>query len=79
MLWVYGHYKDVNSTDVRFWRIKTVPALKGFKWTSVLKKHLDLQVWTKIIRVNIENDNVIQNPYGNSLRSLSFINDYKDF
>ena len=43
LLWVYGHYKCVNyssagivlilqnlkSADVRFWRIKTVPALKG--------------------------------------------------
>ena len=43
MLWVYGHYKYFNSfsagtvfirqnltsVDVRFWRIKTVPALKG--------------------------------------------------
>ena len=42
MLWVYGHYKYFNyfsagsvfrrqnqtSTDVRFWRIKTIPTLK---------------------------------------------------
>ena len=43
MLWVYGHYKYFNSvsvgnvfirqnltsTDVRFWRLKTVPVMKG--------------------------------------------------
>ena len=43
MLWVYGHYKlfnsfsagtdfrrqNLTSKDVRFWRLKTVPALKG--------------------------------------------------
>ena len=43
MLWVYGHWKYVNSfspgtvlirqnltyTDIRVWRIKTVPAFKG--------------------------------------------------
>ena len=43
MSWVYSHYKYFNSsspgtvfirqnltsTDIRFWRIKTVPALKG--------------------------------------------------
>ena len=43
MLWIYGHYKYYNSfsvgtvfirqnltsTDVRLWRIKTVPAVKG--------------------------------------------------
>ena len=46
MLWVYGHYRyyfnsfsagtvfirqNLTSTDVRFWRIKTVPALKGLR------------------------------------------------
>ena len=42
MLWVYGHSlilpargtvfirQNLTSTDVRFWRIKTVPALKGW-------------------------------------------------
>ena len=44
MLWVYNHYtyfnsfgagtvfirQNLTSTNVRFWRIKTVPALKGF-------------------------------------------------
>ena len=38
MLWVYGHYKyikdrlfrqNLTSTDVRFWRIKTVPRWNG--------------------------------------------------
>ena len=47
MLWVYRHYKyfisfgagnvficqNLTSTDVRFWRIKTVPALKGLIYT----------------------------------------------
>ena len=46
MLWVYGHYNYFNSVstgidfirqnptsvDVRFWRMKTIPALKGLKW-----------------------------------------------
>ena len=46
MLWIFGHYKyfyshsvgihfrrqNLISTDVRFWRIKTVPALQGLKW-----------------------------------------------
>ena len=41
MLWVYGHYKyfysysagidfsrqNLTSTDVRFWRLKSIPAL----------------------------------------------------
>ena len=54
MLWVYGHYKYFNSfsagtvfirqnltsTDVRFWCIKTVPALKGLKHTQPQKAHL---------------------------------------
>ena len=43
MLWVYGHYEyfyfysagidfsrqNLTSTDVRFWRLKSIPALKG--------------------------------------------------
>ena len=30
MLWVYDHYKVQSSTlDVRFWRLKSVTALKG--------------------------------------------------
>ena len=52
MLWVYGHYKllvlsvrgtslDVGiweSIDVRFWRLKSVPALKGLmvNWDRIL-------------------------------------------
>ena len=50
MLWVYGHYKYFNSfsagtvfirqnltsVDVRFWRIKTVPALKGLTRHSLV-------------------------------------------
>ena len=46
VLWVYGHYKYLNyfsaaifflrqiltSTDVRIWRKKTIPALKGLSW-----------------------------------------------
>ena len=43
MLWVYGHYKTKyffhsgdrfytsESVDVRFWRIKTIPVLKGVR------------------------------------------------
>ena len=45
MLWVYGHYKyvysystgidfsrqNLTSTDVRFWRLKSIPALQGLK------------------------------------------------
>ena len=45
VLWVYGHYKyvysysagidfsrqNLTSTDVRFWRLKSVPALKELK------------------------------------------------
>ena len=48
MLWVYGHYKYFNffsawtafkrhnltSADIRFWRVKTVPALKGYQQYS---------------------------------------------
>ena len=51
MSWVYGRQKYVHafstgtvfirqnltSTDVKFWRIKTVPALKGLKLTSNIK------------------------------------------
>ena len=43
MLWVYGHYKyarsysagidfrrqNLTSTDVRFWRLKSIAALQG--------------------------------------------------
>ena len=49
MLWVYGHTyfnshsagivflrQNLTSTDVRFWRIKTVPALKGLTSTRLL-------------------------------------------
>ena len=58
MLWVYGHYKYVDSysagidfrrrnltsKNVRFWRVKTVPALQGWDielmlagcWASVI-------------------------------------------
>ena len=50
ILWVYGHWKYFNSfgagtvfirqnmtsTDVRFWRIKTVPALKRLPYLSCL-------------------------------------------
>ena len=44
MLWVYAHYKyvytysaggfsrqNLTSTDVRFWRLKSIQALQGLK------------------------------------------------
>ena len=48
VLWVYGHYKYFNScsagiafsrqnltsTDVRFWRLKSIPALWGLNFIS---------------------------------------------
>ena len=51
MLWIYGHYKYFNSfsagivsirqnlpsTDVIFWRMKTVPALKGLRVSDIIK------------------------------------------
>ena len=55
MLWVYGHYKYFNSfragidfkrqdltfADVRFWRIKTVPALRGLMLNTRLRLRAD--------------------------------------
>ena len=53
MLWVFGHYTHFNSfsagivfirqnltsTDVRFWRIKTVPALEGLTFRVTCVAH----------------------------------------
>ena len=53
MLWVYGHYKYFNSfsagtifirqnltsTDVWFWRIKTIPALTGLNLDNKLSSN----------------------------------------
>ena len=62
MLWVCGHYKNFNSfsavlirqnltsTDVRSWRIKTVPALKWSRsrhdWVWWMMHEVDYKVYT---------------------------------
>ena len=66
MLWVYDHYnyfnffsavivfmsQNLTSTDVRFWRIKTVPALKGL--TLDLLNYLFLYYLTQFPASNDE-------------------------
>ena len=64
MLWVCDHYvyfysfsagidfrrQNLTSTDIRFWRLKSIPALKGLKWVKLL-----WIIWiktTKIISLN---------------------------
>ena len=65
MVWVYGHYKYCNSfsagtdfmrqnltsTDVRFWRIKTLPALKELKIISSYTG--DKTVWIKWVYLRV--------------------------
>ena len=63
MLWVYDHYKsfhsysawidfrlqNLTSTDVRFWRLKSIPALWGLK--SMCLMMIDIKCWNVLIYI----------------------------
>ena len=62
MLWVYGHYKDfysymggvdfrrqnLTSTDVRFWRLKSIPALQGVRFPYLSKRYAAYYVLNEV-------------------------------
>ena len=67
MLWVYGHYtyiysssagidfrrQNLTSTDVRFWRLKSIPALiyDYFKWYKNIWSPWFIQKYFSVVRV----------------------------
>ena len=54
MLWVHGHYKlfapsvRVSSINVRFWRLKSVPALERLNHADKIKSTMKTSQWKNL-------------------------------